>query len=115
MDILPKVNSAVRTPVTRVANTVMLRPIANPTAPAITPATAPILPNVKIPSSVAYTTESGKPGKKKGRPSKEDKRKAKLARASDGIRELLEDDPSKADVYAYFEARIEELNESDSD
>ena len=115
MDILPSLHTAHRAPTTRVSNTLMLRPIANPTAPAITPATAPILPNVRIPSAITHITESGKTGKKKGRPSKEDKRKAKIAKASEGIRELLECDPSKADVYAYFEARIEELNESDSD
>lgn len=47
--------------------------------------------------------------KKKGRPSKAEKMKEKKARASERIKELVDKDPTKADVHKYFEARIKEL------
>ncbi len=47
--------------------------------------------------------------KKKGRPSKAEKMKEKRAHASEAIRTLMDDDPRKADIHAYFEARVKEL------
>jgi hypothetical protein len=47
--------------------------------------------------------------KKGGRPTKAEKLKAKRLEASEGIAELLEDKPTKKDVFRYFESRIEEL------
>jgi hypothetical protein len=47
--------------------------------------------------------------KKGGRPTKADKLKAKRLEASEAIAELLEDKPTKKDVYRYFETRMEEL------
>jgi hypothetical protein len=47
--------------------------------------------------------------KKGGRPTKADKLKAKRMEASEAIAALLEDKPTKKDVYRYFETRIEEL------
>lgn len=49
--------------------------------------------------------------KRKGRITKAEKMREKRSKASENIRELLESDPSKADIYKYFEARIEELND----
>jgi hypothetical protein len=47
--------------------------------------------------------------KKGGRPTKAEKLKAKRLEASEAIAELLEDKPTKKDVFRYFEARIGEL------
>ena len=47
--------------------------------------------------------------KKGGRPTKADKLKEARKHASDAIAELLEDKPTKKDIYRYFETRIEEL------
>jgi hypothetical protein len=47
--------------------------------------------------------------KKGGRPTKAEKLKARQREASEAIAALLEDKPTKKDIYKYFEARIEEL------
>ena len=47
--------------------------------------------------------------KKGGRPTKADKLKEARRHASDAIAELVENKPTKKDVYRYFESRIEEL------
>jgi hypothetical protein len=47
--------------------------------------------------------------KKGGRPTKADKLKEARQHASEAIATLLEDKPTKKDIYRYFESRIEEL------
>ena len=47
--------------------------------------------------------------KKGGRPTKAEKLKARQREANEVIAALVEDKPSKKDVFRYFEARIEEL------
>jgi len=51
------------------------------------------------------------PAKKKGRPSKEEVRKHKLAMASDRIAILVESKLTKAKIREYFQSRIMELDE----
>ena len=47
--------------------------------------------------------------KKGGRPTKADKLKEARQHASEAIAELVENKPTKKDVYRYFESRMEEL------
>jgi hypothetical protein len=51
------------------------------------------------------------PEKKKGRPSKEEARRQKMALASEAIAALCSDKPTRAKVRDYFESRIHELDE----
>jgi len=115
MDILPKVNKIKTIGASRVSNTILLRPIENPIVNTVKKSEPMLLPSFRKAKLATETTE--KTGKKRGRPSKEEKLKKKLERASSRIRDLVEGEPSKADIYNYFEDRIEELNtpESDSD
>jgi hypothetical protein len=52
--------------------------------------------------------------KKKGRPSKSAMLKEKRARASEGIKALVDSEPSKTDVHKYFESRIKQLLDEES-
>ena len=100
-------------------NTVMLRPMDVSAPSAVSkPSGTVLLPSIH--SSRKGSTVAAKPlpelggtsikeAKKKGRPSKAEKMKEKRARASEGIRALVDSEPSKKDVHAYFQARIKTL------
>jgi hypothetical protein len=60
-------------------------------------------------NTVELTPTAPTEKKKGGRPTKADKLKEARKHASDAIAELLEDKPTKKDIYRYFETRIEEL------
>lgn len=66
---------------------------------------APVAPPV-ITGTAAPVDE-----KKKGRPSKDELRRHKMAMASAGIALLVGDKPTKNKVHKYFEARIATLDE----
>jgi len=93
----------------------MLRPIEMTTAPPKAVAPTGVLPSIHAKNTVIYsavhpTTTEPTP-KKTGRPSKADKMKERKLRASEAIRDLVSDDPTKEDVRKYLEKRIAELNE----
>lgn len=119
MSILPPSKPGDRRPMTRPVNTVMLRPVVESVAKP--PTETAILPSIR--SSGAKKAPIGTPAtsatsalagtvpvaKKRGRPTKAEKMRERRARVSDQIKALVDDDPSKADIHAYFEARIKEL------
>lgn len=118
MSILPPSKPGDRRPMTRPVNTVMLRPIVESTS--AKPAEAAILPSVRSSGAKKPVGGAGIPAtstlagtapvaKKRGRPTKAEKMRERRARVSDQIKALVDDDPSKADIHAYFEARIKEL------
>ncbi len=75
-----------------------LPPAVPSNMPAFSPPSAPVL-EPTVPSEK----------KKGGRPSKADKLKAAKASATEAIVELVETEPTKKDIYNYFENRIAEL------
>lgn len=93
-----------------------VRPISAPVSPP-----PPIAPSGKLPSafskgghvtgSTAVAAAVAEPEKKKGRPSKEEARRQKMALASEAIAALCSDKPTRAKVRDYFESRIHELDE----
>jgi len=93
----------------------MLRPIEMTTAPPKAAVPSGVLPSIHAKNSVIYSavhpTTTEPPKKKTGRPSKADKMKERKLKASEAIRDLVSDDPTKEDVRKYLERRIEELNE----
>ena len=74
-------------------------PIAPPAPPAGRPT-----------NTVVYPTERPTEPKKKGRPSKEEKKREQLAKASAGIASLVMSKPKKKDIVAYIHSRIAELS-----
>lgn len=91
-----------------------VRPITVPPPPV-----APIIAN-KAPnayraanggSSASAPVVAATDEKKKGRPSKDELRRHKMAMASAGIALLVGDKPTKNKVHKYFEARIATLDE----
>jgi hypothetical protein len=76
--------------------------------PPVAPSSMP--PDPKKTSMLTPTVPTEK--KKGGRPSKADKLKAARASASETIAALVESEPTKKNVYDYFEQRIEELRSS---
>ena len=110
----------------RPGSNVLLRPLvggggAEPVKPSSGPA---LLPSIRssgrdVISHVGATMSSTKAlpalagtapkERKRGRPTKAEKMKERRARVSEGIKALVDDEPSKADVHAYFENRIKEL------
>ena len=85
------------------------------TAPEPSKPSTGVLPSIHAKNTVIYSavhpTTTEPPKKKTGRPSKADKMKERRLRASEAIRDLVSDDPTKEDVRKYFERRIAELNE----
>ena len=85
------------------------------TAPPKAAAPTGVLPSIHAKNTVIYSsvhpTSTEPPKKKTGRPSKAEKMKERKLKASEAIRDLVSDDPSKEDVRKYLENRIAELNE----
>ena len=122
MDILPPSKPGERIIRSRPASNVILRPIAGTTSePVKTGSSVAILPSIRsamggagVISHVGGPTIPTLSGtapvsKKKGRPTKAEKMRERRARVSEDIKALVDDDPTKADVHAYFESRIKAL------
>jgi hypothetical protein len=126
MDLLPPSKPGDRIVRGRPASSVLLKPIVSsgPEVVKSSGSTA-ILPSIRSSGKdkISHVDSSGRETikslpmlagtapkeKKRGRPTKAEKMREKRSRASEGIKALVDDDPSKADVHAYFEARIKEL------
>lgn len=107
MSFLPPVSLPPLPLPSRPGPTAMGRPAFLPPAvPSNMPALMPTAAAAKN-SVLEPTVPSEK--KKGGRPSKADKLKAAKASASEAIVELIETEPTKKDIYNYFENRIAEL------
>jgi hypothetical protein len=64
--------------------------------------------SIPMTNTVVFTAEEPK---KRGRPSKDDVRKHKLAMASDKIAVLVESKPTRNKIRQFLESRIMELDE----
>ena len=73
------------------------------------PAVPSNMPAFSPPSAAVLEPTVPSEKKKGGRPSKADKLKAAKASATEAIVELVESEPTKKDIFKYFENRIAEL------
>jgi len=126
MDILPPSKPGDRFFKPRPASNVMLRPLVSSAEPVKSSSAPVILPSIRSSDRTGSTishvapsgiTTKGMPTlagtapkeKKRGRPTKAEKMRERRARVSEGIKALVDDDPTKTEVHAYFEERIKEL------
>jgi len=121
MNFLPPSKPGDRTIRPRTASTVLLKPVVVASSePVKSRSDAALLPSIHSSGRDVISLVGSLPTlpgtepevkKKKGRPTKAEKMKERRARVSEGIKALADDDPTKADVQAYFDARIKHLLE----
>jgi hypothetical protein len=118
MSILPPSKPGARAPPSRPPSSALLKPIHSGVSDVKKSSEALLLPSIHssrgtishISAPPLPTLAGTEPAeKKKGRPTKAQKMKEKRARASEGVKALVDSEPSKTDVHKYFESRIKQL------